>query len=156
MSFHSFDYVDKKNPGGFVDRQSLSEKEHRRFCLKHYKEWLLLLADRTLTSDADLQRLMQTEFAKSIGPRMRALFPPLVTSALQPLTTLEQQYRVKLNPDEEREAIAATLLPPPHDLRDTEVVVGAMHNLHRAPVITAGALLRRITTLALHRNRFDT
>ncbi len=98
--------------------ESLSENEKRRLMMKRYKEWLLVISDQKLTPDADLQRLMETGFASSIGPYMRALFPPEVTNSLQQLLpVIEPQYRASLDPQEEAAAIATSMLPPSLDNR---------------------------------------
>lgn len=101
-----------------VQFESLSENEKRRLMIKTYKEWLLVLSDQKLTPDADLQRLMETSFASSIGPYMRALFPPEVTNSLQQhLPVIEPQYRASLDPQEVAAAIATSMPPLPQDLR---------------------------------------
>jgi len=101
-----------------VQFESLSENDRRRLMIKTYKEWLLVLSDQKLTPDADLQRLMETSFASSIGPYMRALFPPEVTNSLQQLLpVIEPQYRASLDPQEEAAAIATSMLPTPLDTR---------------------------------------
>jgi hypothetical protein len=98
--------------------ESLSESEKRRLMIKLYKEWLLVISDQSLTPDADLQRLMETGFASSIGPYMRALFPPEVTNSLQlHLPVIEPRVRASLDPQEEAAAFAISMPAPPHDLR---------------------------------------
>jgi hypothetical protein len=121
-----------------IDFSSLSKQQQRRMILKSMKEMMLTIADKTMVSDADLQRLMQTGFANSIGPHMRALFPPVVTNALHfPMHAPE--YQAKLSPAEYESALAKPLpLPPHHEMKDLQCTVGTPHTLHQEPQINRG------------------
>jgi hypothetical protein len=132
-------FNDVANEKKRIDMQSLSEDQRRRMKLKLMKEMLLAVADRSTTSDADMQRLMRTGFAEAFGPYMRALFPTVVTSALH-LPMHAPEYRAKLSADEEDAATATPLpMPPHHFMRDFQCTVGlSEHTLHQDPRINHG------------------
>ena len=102
------------------------------------KELLLAIADKSITSDAELQRLMQTGFAAAFGPHMRALFPPIVTAAMH-LPMHAPEFRAKLSAEEEKAASEPLPAPPHQYLRDHECTVGlTVHTLHQDPRIAPG------------------
>ena len=121
-----------------IDVPSLPKEQQRRMKLKYMKDMLLTIADKSMVSDADLQRLMQTGFGNSIGPHMRALFPPVVTNALH-LPMHAPEYQAKLSPGEYESAMAKPLpLPSHHVMKDLECTVGRVHTLLQEPRIMHG------------------
>jgi hypothetical protein len=122
----SLDDVTKgKKAGGEV---GLTNEQTYRHGLKCVKTLLLAYADPKHVSDQELRYIMSTEFGRCIGPYMRAVFPPQVTSVLQHPAPVPQQYRLELTEAEKRAAIAAPddlpLPAPPHDCRDFFVTRG--------------------------------
>ena len=122
----SLDDVTKgKKAGGEVGATNEQTYRHELKCLKTI---LLACADPKQVSDQELRSLMSTEFGRCIGPYMRAVFPPPVTSVLQHPAPVPQQYRLELTEAEKRAAIAAPddlpLPTPPHDGRDFFVTRG--------------------------------
>ena len=102
MNIRTIDHTKKRG----IDETKLSIDQQRRLQLKAIKDMLLIVADKSATSDAEVQRLMTTGFASSIGPYMRAMFPPAVATALHlPLHTAD--HTAMLSPEEESAVAAA-------------------------------------------------
>jgi hypothetical protein len=124
MSFQSFTDVQKSRQG--IDKSALTIEQRRRLQLKQYKETLLALADPKLVNDDHLMRLMSTGFGQSIGPYMRAVFPPQVTGTLQPHGIhVPKEYRLDVTTVDVKE-----LPTPPHDWRDSQVRCGESFLIH--------------------------
>ncbi len=123
-NFTSFSDLAKKQAN--AGKTDYTPAELRRVVLAESSAALLALSDSKIVSDADLMRLMQTGFGPSIGPYMRALFPPQVNPA-NPMD-VPPAYREALTAAEEAAAIAeagdAALSAPPHDFRDKTVRCG--------------------------------
>jgi hypothetical protein len=110
----------KKGGDGLVPAGASKEQtcRHELNCLRSI---LLACADPKQVTDQELRTLMLTEFGRSIGPYMRAVFPPQVTSVLQHAAPVPPQYRLELTEEEKQAAIDAPDVPspaPPHDFRD--------------------------------------
>ena len=114
----------KKQPN--ARKTGYTPDELRRQVLKEQSAALLALSDSKIVSDAELMRLMQTRFGQSIGPYMRALFPPQVNCG-NPVD-VPPAYREALTAAEEAVAVAeagdAAFPAPPHDCRDMFVRCG--------------------------------
>ena len=141
-NFTSFSDLAKKQANA-RKTDKYTPAELRRVVLAESSAALLALSDSKIVSDADLSRLMQTGFGLSIGPYMRALFPPQVNPA-NPMDVVPPAYReaaaekaaaiaeagdaASAQAAEEAAAIAeagdAALPAPPHDFRDKTVRCG--------------------------------
>ena len=119
-----FSDLAKKQPN--ARKADCTPAEMRRILLADSSAALLALSDSKIVSDAELTRLMQTRFGQSIGPYMRALFPPQVNCG-NPVD-VPPAYREALTAAEEAVAVAeagdAAFPAPPHDRRDEFVRCG--------------------------------
>ena len=116
--------VNQGKKGADGGANELTKDQQQRHILKELKAFFLACADPKQVTDHELENLMQTEFGQSIGPCMRAVFPPQVTSLLQHPSPIPVQYRCELTADEMKAVKDApdVLSPaPPHDYRDNFV-----------------------------------